>query len=160
MILNGKRYKLPESVLVIIHTRDLQVLIMERADQENFWQSVTGSKNNFEESLITTAAREVQEETGLDISQFVLTDWHLKNVYSIYPIWQHRYAPGITQNTEHVFGLTLPHIVPISLASREHRQFRWLPYQEAAAACFSASNSSAILQLPQRLTFLKPSKSL
>jgi dihydroneopterin triphosphate diphosphatase len=144
-------YKIPESVLVVIHTVDLQVLVMERADQTNFWQSVTGSKNSLEETCATTAAREVKEETGLDVALFQLSDWHLKNVYEIYPMWRHRYAPGVTHNTEHVFGLTLPHPVPITLAQREHRQFKWLPYQEAADLCFSASNAEAILQLPERL---------
>lgn len=143
--------KIPESVLVIIHTLDLLVLIMERTDQANFWQSVTGSKNSLDEAYALTAAREVMEETGLDVAQFQLTDWHLHNVYDIYPIWQHRYASGVTKNTEHVFGLTLPQIMPITLAAREHRQFKWLPYKEAANLCFSASNAEAILQLPQRI---------
>lgn len=145
-------YKIPESVLVVIHTMDLQVLVMERAGQPNFWQSVTGSKNSLEETCATTAAREVKEETGLDVTLFKLTDWHLKNVYDIYPIWLHRYAPGITQNTEHVFGLTLPQPMPITLAPREHRQYKWLPYREAAELCFSWSNAEAILQLPDRLS--------
>lgn len=145
-------YKIPESVLVVIHTVDLQVLVMERADKKNFWQSVTGSKNSLEETDFATAAREVKEETGLDVALFKLTDWHLKNVYEIYPIWRHRYAPGVTHNTEHVFGLTLPHPVPITLAQREHSQFKWLPYQAAADVCFSSSNAEAILQLPERLS--------
>lgn len=144
-------YKIPESVLVVIHTVDLMVLVMERADKANFWQSVTGSKNSPEESCALTAAREVKEETGLDAARFKLTDWQLQNVYDIYPIWQHRYAPGVTRNTEHVFGLTLPEVMPVTLAEREHRQFKWLPYREAADLCFSASNAEAILQLPERM---------
>jgi len=144
-------YKIPESVLVVIHTMDLLVLVMERTDQENFWQSVTGSKNSPEETCAKTAAREVKEETGLDVTQFKLVDWQLQNMYDIYPIWRHRYEPGVTKNTEHVFGLTLPHVMPITLAKREHRQFKWLAYREAADVCFSASNAEAILQLPERL---------
>jgi dihydroneopterin triphosphate diphosphatase len=144
-------YKIPESVLVVIHTHELQVLIMERADKENFWQSVTGSKNSPEESCGHAAAREVKEETGLNVAQFKLVDWQLQNVYDIYPIWRHRYAPGVTKNTEHVFGLTLPEVTTITLSDREHRQFKWLPYREAADLCFSASNAEAILQLPERI---------
>ena len=144
-------YKIPESVLVIIHTVDLQVLIMERADREGFWQSVTGSKDSPDEATQVTAAREVLEETGLVVADFTLRDWQLQNVYEIYPVWRHRYQPGVTTNTEHVFGLTLPAILPITLAPREHRQYRWLPYREAADSCFSASNAEAILQLPERL---------
>jgi len=147
----NKPKKIPESVLVVIHTIDLQVLLMERVDKENFWQSVTGSKDTLEESTHSTAVREVMEETGIDANQFQLTDWHTQNVYEIYPIWRHRYADGVTHNTEHVFGLTLPAITPVKLAEREHRQFIWLPYQEAADRCFSSSNAEAILQLPQRI---------
>jgi dATP pyrophosphohydrolase len=144
-------YKIPESVLVVIHTADLQVLLMERADQKGFWQSVTGSKDSLDEAISITAAREVKEETGLDAAQFQLNDWQLQNVYDIYPIWLHRYQPGVTRNTEHVFGLTLPQTMPITLAEREHRQYRWLPYRDAADCCFSASNAEAILQLPNRI---------
>lgn len=145
------KYKIPESVLVIIHTVDLQVLVMERADKKNFWQSVTGSKDTVDEALSITAAREVFEETGLDVGQFKLSDWHLKNVYDIYPVWRHRYEPGVTRNTEHVFGLTLPKIMPVTMAEREHSQYQWLPYKDAADLCFSASNAEAILQLPHRV---------
>ncbi|MET3108686.1 dATP pyrophosphohydrolase [Oxalobacteraceae bacterium GrIS 2.11] len=144
-------YKIPESVLVVIHTADLQVLVMERVDKEGFWQSVTGSKDSLEEPVAQTAAREVMEETGLDVTQFKLSDWQLENIYEIYPVWRHRYQEGVTHNTEHVFGLTLPHIMPIHLAEREHRQYRWLPFREAADCCFSASNAEAILQLPNRV---------
>ena len=124
---------------------------MERADKEGFWQSVTGSKDSLDEAIAQTAAREVKEETGLDVAQFQLSDWHLQNVYDIYPIWLHRYQAGVTRNTEHVFGLTLPTTMPITLAEREHRQYRWLPYRDAADCCFSASNAEAILQLPNRI---------
>ncbi len=144
-------YKIPESVLVVIHTPDLQVLLIERVDKEGFWQSVTGSKDTLNEATADTARREVMEETGLDTTLFNLEDWHMQNVYEIYPVWRHRYAPGITKNTEHVFGLTVPHIMPVTLAAREHRQYRWLPYREAADCCFSASNAEAILQLPDRI---------
>lgn len=156
-------YKIPESVLVVIHTADLQVLLLERADRPGFWQSVTGSKDSLEEDLRTTAQREVEEETGfqvlapglppLDVWQLeadALQDWHLENIYEIYPVWRHRYAPGVWQNTEHVFGLCLPQMREPRLAPREHLQYRWLPYKEAADLCFSPSNAEAVLQLGQR----------
>lgn len=125
--------------------------MMERVDQPGFWQSVTGSKDFLEESSYATAVREVSEETGLDATLFQLSDWQLENVYEIYPVWRHRYAPGVTKNTEHVFGLMLPLEMPVTLAPREHSQYRWLPYQAAADCCFSASNAEAILQLPHRI---------
>ncbi|MFZ6655420.1 dihydroneopterin triphosphate diphosphatase [Undibacterium sp. TJN19] len=142
-------YKIPESVLVVIYTPALDVLLLERADKQGFWQSVTGSKDTLEENLLVTASREVHEETGIDTDKFTLSDWQLVNVYEIYPVWRHRYAPGVTKNTEHVFGLRVSRDVPITLAPREHLQYEWLPWRDAADRCFSASNAEAILQLPK-----------
>ena len=147
-------YKIPESVLVVIHTPDLQVLLIRRADAaEDFWQSVTGSKDRPDEALTTTAAREVREETGIDAGApgCRLRDWGLENVYAIYPQWQHRYAPGVWRNTEHVFGLQLPGPLAITASPEEHRDWTWMPWQAAAERCFSWSNRDAILMLPQRL---------
>ncbi|MBT9455325.1 MAG: dihydroneopterin triphosphate diphosphatase [Burkholderiaceae bacterium] len=140
-------YKIPESVLVVIHTPDLQVLLLERADHPGYWQSVTGSKDALDEPLALTARREVQEETG--IADGELLDWRLSNIYEIYPQWRHRYAPGVTRNTEHVFGLCVPEARAVTLAPREHLAFLWLPWREAADRCFSPSNAEAVLQLPR-----------
>lgn len=144
-------YKIPESVLVVVHTADLQVLLVHRADVPGFWQSVTGSKDTLHEDFATTAAREVLEETGMDAGAegCHLSDWHLQNIYAIYPQWRHRYAPGVVQNTEHLFGLQVPAHSPVVLSPREHTDFVWLPYREAAERCFSPSNAEAILLLPQ-----------
>ncbi len=146
-------YKIPESVLVVIHTPDLDVLLIERAGQPGFWQSVTGSLDAPDEALIATATRELFEETGIvaDGARIVLHDWHLSNIYDIYPIWRHRYAPGVTTNTEHVFSVCVPRDTPIVLSPREHLQYLWLPYMEAADRCFSSSNAEAILQLPRQI---------
>lgn len=150
----GRPPKIPESVLVVIHTPDLDVLMMERADRPGFWQCVTGSKDRIDEPLRTTAIREVAEETGIrigspEVPDAALQDWALVNVYEIYPVWRHRYAAGVTHNTEHVFGLTVPVGTPVHLAEREHLALHWLPWREAADLCFSASNAEAILQLPR-----------
>ena len=141
-------FKIPRSVLVVIHTAALDVLLLERADKPGFWQSVTGSLDAADELLADTARREVREETG--ITGGVLTDWAQQNVYEIFATWRHRYAPGVTHNTEHVFGLTVPASTPVRLAPREHLAFQWLPWRDAAARCFSPSNAQAILQLPAR----------
>lgn len=143
-------HKIPVSVLVVIYTADGQVLLMERADAPGFWQSVTGSQDAGE-TLEQTAIREVQEETGLDATQFELTPWQIETRYEIYERWRHRYAPGVTHNTEHVFGLRLPAPMPITLSPREHVQFVWLPPEAAAERCFSPSNAAAIRQLLARL---------
>jgi len=146
-------HKIPESVLVVIHTADLNVLLIERADRAGFWQSVTGSLDAIDEPLLTTATRELFEETGIaaDGERIVLRDWRLANVYDIYPTWRHRYAPGVTQNTEHVFSVCVPRDIPIVLSPREHVAHAWLPLLEAADCCFSSSNAEAILQLPRHL---------
>jgi dihydroneopterin triphosphate diphosphatase len=148
--------KIPESVLVVIHTPELDVLVIERADRPGYWQSVTGSKDFPNEDLALTAAREVAEETGIivgsaTVPQRSLIDWHHRIEYDIYPQWRHRYAEGVVRNTEHWFSLLVPHCMEVTLAPREHTAHLWLPLREAAAKCFSSSNREAILQLPERL---------
>ncbi len=152
----ARPFKIPESVLVVIHTPALEVLLIERADKPGFWQSVTGSKDLPDEPLQQTAVREVAEETGIVVGTpavplSALRDWQLQNVYEIYPVWRHRYAPGVTHNTEHVFGLCVPPGTPVLLAPSEHTAYQWLPWRQAADRCFSPSNAEAVLHLP-RLT--------
>jgi dihydroneopterin triphosphate diphosphatase len=148
---HARPFKIPLSVLVVIHTPALEVLLIERAEAPGFWQSVTGSKDFVEEPFEAAAVREVQEETGLDVraSGHVMTDWALENVYEIYPQWLHRYAPGVVQNTERVFGLCIPAAVPVRLSPREHRAQVWLPWPEAMDRCYSSSNAEAISWLPR-----------
>lgn len=153
-----RSFKVPESVLVVIYTPALDVLLIKRADSDpaavDFWQSVTGSKDSFDEAFRHTAVREVMEETGIDCRpgtslEDELTDWHLENVYDIYPRWRHRYAPDVTRNAEHLFGLQVPVNTPVNLNPREHTAFQWLPWQQAAQQCYSPSNAEAILMLPR-----------
>lgn len=146
--------KIPESVLVVIYSAELEVLLIERADHPGYWQSVTGSKDTPRERPATTARREVFEETGIrigapEVPLANLRDWHLRNVYEIYPAWRHRYAPGVTHNTEFVFGLRVPRALSITLSAREHVAHVWLPWREAADRCASSSNAEAILHLPR-----------
>lgn len=149
-------FKIPQSVLVVIHTPALDVLLIRRADTADFWQSVTGSKDHASEDYASTAAREVLEETGIDCRPGTplapqLRDWRLENVYDIYPQWRHRYPPGVTRNTEHLFGLQVPAGTPVRLNPREHTAAGWWPYREAAARCYSPSNAEAVLMLPHFL---------
>ncbi len=144
------QYKQPVSVLVVIYTPELDVLLLERAAHPGFWQSVTGSREN-DEPLITTAHREVGEETGIDTTCHQLTDWQTTNIFEIFPQWRHRYAPGVTENTEHVFGLQVSSKLEITTAPDEHRDWTWMPWQAAAERCFSWTNRDAIQLLPSRL---------
>jgi len=147
----SRMFKIPQSVLVVIHTPALEVLLIERADVPGFWQSVTGSKDDEHETFEATAEREVMEETGIlaraPVNQ--LRDWGLENVYEIYPRWRHRYAPAVSHNTEHLFGLCVPAPFPVRLSAREHRNQIWLPWAQAAERCFSPSNAEAIGWLPR-----------
>lgn len=144
-----KRFKIPVSTLVVVYTPELDVLLIERADRPGFWQSVTGSQDPGE-TFVETAVREVREETGIDATRHELDDWQVCNVYEIFAVWRHRYAPGVTHNTEHVFGLRVPERVDVTLAPDEHLRLRWLPWREAAEEVFSWSNRQAILMLPEK----------
>lgn len=147
-------YKTPVSALVLVHTTDLQVLIMERADNAGFWQSVTGSlealPNGELEQPIDAAIREVEEETGIHAADYKLQDWHVSHVYEIYPHWRFRYAPGVTENTEHIFGLELPEPIAVQLAPREHVAYQWVDWREAAKRVFSWTNVEALRKLGER----------
>ena len=146
---NSGGYKIPVSVLVVVHTPALDVLMLERADRPGFWQSVTGSQDEGE-TLERTAVRELREETGLDAVRYRLADWRKQNRYEIYRHWRSRYAPGVIHNTEHVFGLLVPEAVDVTLEPREHLRYEWLPWRAAADRAFSWSNAEAIRELPQR----------
>ncbi len=146
-----KTYKIPISVLVVLYTPDLEVLLLERADHPGFWQSVTGSQDEGE-SLPQTAAREVAEETGLDAGAFELSDWNMRNEYEIYPEWRWRYAPGVTRNVEHVFGLRLPRPLEVKVAPGEHLGYLWMPHDRAADKVFSWSNAQVLRTLPEHLS--------
>lgn len=137
--------KLPLSVLVVVHTAQREVLLLERAARPGFWQSVTGSLERPEESCAEAAARELQEETGIEARGGGLRRWPVAYTFEIYAQWRHRFAPGVTHNTERLFSLELPARAPVTIAPKEHTAFAWLPWREAARKCFSWSNRDAIL---------------
>lgn len=148
------KYKTPISVLVLIYTvtkeGGLRVLLIERADRAGFWQSVTGSVEAEDANLMATAMREVKEETGLDAAHYVLTDWQASNVYEIYEHWRYRYAPGVTENREHLFGLELPTELPVTLSPDEHVRYEWVDWRVAAKRVFSWTNVDALKRLGER----------
>jgi len=147
-MLAAMAFKLPESVLVVVHTPALDVLLLERAANPGFWQSVTGSREPDDPDLEATARRELLEETGLSVG--ILTDWRLTNRYEIWPQWRARYAPDVTHNTEHIFGFRVPQATVATLEPAEHTAQLWLPWREAMDKVFSPTNRDAIRQLSQR----------
>ena len=144
-------YKQPVSVLVVIHTPQLDVLLLERAGNPGLWQSVTGSREG-DEALATTALREVAEETGIHAAPEALIDWRLANRFPFLQRWRARYAPGVTHNTEHLFSLCVPAIVPVRIAPDEHTAAGWLPWDEAAGKVFSWTNRDAIRLVARALS--------
>ena len=150
-------YQLPVSVLVVVHTAALEVLLLERAQRPGYWQSVTGSLDWPEEPLAAAAAREVLEETGIDTASGRLEDWRMANTFEIYLHWRHRFAAGVTHNTEHVFSVEVPEWIDVKLAPLEHIAHAWLPWQDAAERVFSPSNAEAIRELPLHVAALRGS---
>ena len=142
-------FKVPESVLVVVHTRALEVLLLQRVGRDGLWQSVTGSREPDDPDFAATARREVLEETGLAVG--TLEDWQRVNRYEIWPAWRHRYAPGVTHNTEHVFGFRVAAATVATLDPAEHVAQLWLPWREAMAKVFSTTNREAIADLPRRV---------
>ncbi|MDR2636713.1 MAG: dihydroneopterin triphosphate diphosphatase [Zoogloeaceae bacterium] len=148
------RWKNPVSVLVVVYRLasggEPEILLLERAGHPGYWQSVTGSLEE-KETPRMAARREVYEETGILAPDGDFLDWHWRREYDIFPEWRHRYAPGVTRNTEHVFSLAAANAARIRLSLAEHRAFQWLPPAAAIALCFSPSNREAIAALLSRV---------
>ncbi|EIR61134.1 dihydroneopterin triphosphate diphosphatase, partial [Yersinia pestis] len=124
-------YKRPESVLVVIYAKSSgRVLMLQRRDDPDFWQSVTGSLEEGEAPL-QTAQREVKEEVGIDIlgENLVLLDCQRCVEFELFAHLRRRYAPGITRNKEHWFCLALPEERDIVIT--EHLAYQWLDAAEA-----------------------------
>ena len=137
-------FKRPESVLVVIHTRALECLLLERVEPRELWQSVTGSLR-WGETAQECAAREVYEETGLAASG--LRDAAVRHTFPIALAWRSRYAPGTEHNLEHLWYLELPSIAAVRLAPREHVAFEWLAIDAAIAKVWSWTNREALERL-------------
>ena len=146
----GRKFKRPESVLVVVYTRSDKVLLLRRADHPEFWQSITGSMEWGDEQPAETAARELREETGIAVAPAALRDWQIQNRYVLFPQWRHKYAPGVSENTEHFFSLELPAEVPITVSPGEHSEYAWVSFAEAIERVFSWTNRDALLHLARQ----------
>ena len=137
-------YKQPVSVLVVIYAKDTgRVLMLQRRDEPDFWQSVTGSLEEGE-TASQAAVREVKEEVAIDVAseQLTLIDCQRTVEFEIFSHLRHRYAPGVLRNTESWFCLALPHERQIVFS--EHLAYQWLDAPAAAALTKSWSNRQAI----------------
>lgn len=143
-------FALPESVLVIIHTPDLHVLLLQRIGRRGWWQSVTGAREAVDATLMEAARRELREETGIEAGG-ALREWGWVNRYGIWPAWRHRYAPEVTHNVEHAFSICVPAPRAVRLAPDEHERYLWLPWRDAIARCFGPTNREALKRLPHLL---------
>ncbi len=141
------RYRRPESVLVVVYTRTGNALLLRRADHPEFWQSITGSIEWSDETPAAAAVRELREETGLRAAPPELRDWRVSRRYVLFPQWRHQYAPGVTENTEHLFSLELPEEVAITVRPGEHSEYRWVPFAEAVERVSFSTNRDALLDL-------------
>ncbi len=144
--------KRPVSVLVLLHDGADHVLLLERIDHAGFWQSVTGSLEN-DEIPVQAALREVAEETGIVLDPSSLHDWQHCVEYEIFEHWRHRYAAGVTHNTEHWFSSQIQRDTPILLS--EHTAYTWQPALVAAAQVFSPSNRDIIEQWHRQQNMVK-----
>ncbi len=138
---SSRRFKRPESVLVLICTRDGRVLLLERTEPRGFWQSVTGSLA-WGEGALSAARRELREETGFDPRG--LMDLRRGARFPIRGPWRKRYAPGVYSNREHWFVLVLDRARKPVLSPSEHRRWQWLPRARAMRLATSYTNRRAI----------------
>jgi dATP pyrophosphohydrolase len=136
----------PESVLVVVHTKALEFLLLERVSPAGFWQSVTGSLE-WGETPAQAARRELLEETQLPAEG--LRDGRRSQRFAILPEWRSRFAPGVDSNLEHVWYLELPEIVEVTLNPAEHRGYAWLELEAALERASSWTNRDAIAALRQ-----------
>ena len=137
-------FKRPVSVLVVIFAQETKrVLMLQRRDDPEFWQSVTGSVEEGE-TASQAAMREVKEEVAIDVAseQLTLIDCQRTVEFEIFSHLRHRYAPGVVRNTESWFCLALPRERQIVFS--EHLTYQWLDAPAAAALTKSWSNRQAI----------------
>ncbi|CCJ84128.1 Dihydroneopterin triphosphate pyrophosphohydolase type 2 [Cronobacter dublinensis 582] len=137
-------YKRPVSVLVVIYAADTKrVLMLQRRDDPDFWQSVTGSLEDGE-TAPQAAAREVKEEVSIDVAreQLTLMDCQRTVEFEIFSHLRHRYAPGVMRNTESWFCLALP--TEREIVFTEHLAYRWVDAASMAVLTKSWSNRQAI----------------
>jgi dATP pyrophosphohydrolase len=140
--MRADKFRIPVSVLVLVHSDDGQVLLLRRSKPFDFWQSVTGSLKSGE-SHRDAAQRELFEETGLT-NEGELHYSGVSRQFVIDPRWRDRFEPGSVENVEFEWHYRLTAIPKIILSADEHSEYRWLPVALAASEVWSWTNRDAL----------------
>ncbi|WP_192885119.1 dihydroneopterin triphosphate diphosphatase [Haemophilus influenzae] len=138
------QYKNNQSVLVVIYTKDTnRVLMLQRQDDPDFWQSVTGTIESGETPK-KTAIRELWEEVRLEISEnsTALFDCNESIEFEIFPHFRYKYAPNVTYCREHWFLLAMEQEFEPILS--EHLAYQWVSPEQAIQMTKSSNNAEAI----------------
>ena len=67
--------------------------------------------------------------------------------FAIRPEWRDRYAPGVTENLEHLWYLELPEACGVTLNPNEHAAYRWMGLEQAIDRVASWTNREALERL-------------
>lgn len=138
------QYKNNQSVLVVIYTKDTnRVLMLQRQDDPDFWQSVTGTIESGETPK-KTAIRELWEEVRLEISEnsTALFDCNESIEFEIFPHFRYKYAPNITHCKEYWFLCEMEkEFIPVL---SEHLAYQWVSPEQAIQMTKSSNNAEAI----------------
>lgn len=138
------KYKNNQSVLVVIYAENTRrVLMLQRRDDPDFWQSVTGSLET-DETPAETAIRELWEEVRLKIEakSTALFDCDESIEFEIFPYFRYKYAPNVTHCREHWFLLAVEQEFTPELT--EHLAFQWVSPTRAIQMTKSPNNAEAI----------------
>ena len=138
------QYKNNQSVLVVIYAKNTnRVLMLQRQDDPDFWQSVTGTIESGETPK-NTAIRELWEEVRLEISEnsTALFDCKESIEFEIFPHFRYKYAPNITHCKEHWFLCEVEkEFIPVL---SEHLAYQWVSPEQAIQMTKSSNNAEAI----------------
>ena len=144
--MKNKKYKNPNSILLVIFTKKFKVLLLKKNTTRELWQSVTGSIE-LNEDPHETALRELKEETGISKQKSDLVFDNKSHKFMIYSEWIDRYEKSTYSNKEYIFSLKLNNEVSIKLSS-EHSNYKWVDLHEAIHRVFSWTNKAALKAIP------------
>jgi diaminopimelate epimerase len=137
----AQRLRVPRQVLVYVHRRaaggEREFLLLRRTpEHDGFWQGVSGAPE-WGEPDEEAAVREVQEETGLDVSERLLPVGYRYELRKAEvegwaaAAWERLYGLGVENVPEEVYAAEAPAGWEPTLAPEEHDAHRWCTLDEA-----------------------------